>query len=154
MSFKLARKIAPSFFKTISERLKQGEVIEIDCQPHSASKRCERQITAIRRIFLMAGKALCSFGLNFADWKENEAGKYLYDWLDSRGAGGCCNAPFRIFPRAVFAFSPRLPFGQFTYPLSRYSGFYEKKNLNFCREKVGGGGGGCNNSPILRGKGW
>ena len=27
---------------------------------------------------------------------------------------------FRVFPRAVFAFSLRLPIGQFTYPLSRY----------------------------------
>ena len=29
-------------------------------------------------------------------------------------------SPFRIFPRAVFAFSLRLPFGQFTHPFSRY----------------------------------
>ena len=34
--------------------------------------------------------------------------------------------PFRIFPRAVFAFLLRLPYGPFTHPLSRYPCIYEK----------------------------
>ena len=74
---------------------------------------------------------------------------------------------FRVFPRAVFAFSLRLPIGQFTYPLSRYHAGpspperseERRKNVartgldthvsikifkNFCHEKSwseGGGGG-------------
>ena len=57
--------------------------------------------------------------------------------------------PFRIFPHAVFAFLLGLPFGQFSYLLSRYPCIYEKKNQNilpwkklcfFFRGEGGGGG--------------
>ena len=60
--------------------------------------------------------------------------------------GGCCNPPFRIFPRTIFAFLLRLPYGQFTYPLSRYPCIYEKIFQKFLPwEKLGVGG--CNNPP-------
>ena len=57
------------------------------------------------------------------------------------GGGGCCNPPFRIFPRTIFAFMLRLPYGQFTHPLSRYPCIYEKKFQKFLPWKKLGGGG-------------
>ena len=42
-----------------------------------------------------------------------------------KGGEGCCSPPFRIFPRAVFAFLLRLPYGPITHPLSRYPCIYE-----------------------------
>ena len=46
-----------------------------------------------------------------------------------------------IFPRTIFAFLLRLPYGQFTHPLSRYPCIYEKIFQKFlpCK-KLGGGG--------------
>ena len=65
--------------------------------------------------------------------------------LSQEEGGGLLQSPFRIFPRTIFAFLLRLPYGQFTHPLSRYPCIYEKKFQTFCREKscgVGGWGGG------------
>ena len=58
-------------------------------------------------------------------------------------SGGCCKAPppFRIFPRAVFAFLLGLPFGQYIHPLSRCPCIYEKKLKKNCRVKSWGEGG-------------
>ena len=53
-----------------------------------------------------------------------------------------------IFPRTIFAFLLKLPYGQFTHPLSRYPCIYEKNFQKFLRwKKFGGGGGGCNSPP-------
>ena len=71
--------------------------------------------------------------------------------------GGCCNPPFPIFPRTIFAFLLRLPYGQFTHPLSRHPCIYEKKfSKIFAVEKVGGGEVATTPPPLLsmRGKGW
>ena len=47
--------------------------------------------------------------------------------------------PFRIFPRAVFAFLLGLSFGQFAQPLSKYLCINEKKKFkNFAVKKAGG----------------
>ena len=71
--------------------------------------------------------------------------------------GGLLQPPqFRIFPRIIFAFLQRLPYGQFTHPLSRYPCIYEKFFQNiFAVKKVRGWGEGgvCNNPLVLRGKG-
>ena len=56
--------------------------------------------------------------------------EWLYP-LSQEGGGLLQPPPLRIFPRAVFAFSLRLPVGQFTYPLSKYPCFYEKKIQKF-----------------------
>ena len=62
--------------------------------------------------------------------------------------------PFGFSLVPVFAFLLRLPYGQFTHPLSRYPCIYEKffqkflpwKKLGDGGVEVGGGwGGGCNN---------
>ena len=55
--------------------------------------------------------------------------------------------PFQIFPRTIFAFLLRLPYGQFTHPLSRYPNIYEKNFKFFAVEKVGGWGEGVATSP-------
>ena len=70
--------------------------------------------------------------------------------------GGNNPRPFRIFPRAVFAFFLRFSYGPFTHPLSRYP-CMQKKFKNFAMKKVGvcvwggggggEGGGGYNNPP-------
>ena len=49
--------------------------------------------------------------------------------------------PFRIFPRTIFAFLLRLPYGQFTHPLSRYPCIYEKIFQKFLPWKKLRGGG-------------
>ena len=67
--------------------------------------------------------------------------------LSLRRGGGCCNPPFRIFPRAVFAFLLRLPYGPFTHPLSRYPCICEKNFQKFCHEKSWGVGGGVATTP-------
>ena len=60
-----------------------------------------------------------------------------------RGGGGYCSPPpFRIFPRTIFAFLLRLPYGQFTHPLSRYPYIYGKNFQKFLPWKNLGGGGG------------
>ena len=59
-----------------------------------------------------------------------------------------------IFPRTIFAFLLRLPYGQFTHPLSRYPCIYEKIFQKFLRCKKLGGGGLQQPPPVLRGKGW
>ena len=68
--------------------------------------------------------------------------------LSKEGGGGGA-VPFRIFPRAVFAFLLRLPYGPFTHPLSRYLCIYKKNFQKFLPWKnLGGEGGGvCNNPP-------
>ena len=48
---------------------------------------------------------------------------------------GLVATPFRIITRAVFAFSLRLPFGQFTYPDTH--GSMKKYFKNFCPEREG-----------------
>ena len=60
--------------------------------------------------------------------------------------GAATPPPFRIFPHTIFAFLLRLPNGQFTHPLSRYSCIYAKNFKNFCHEKSWGLRG-CNNFP-------
>ena len=73
--------------------------------------------------------------------------------------GGCCNPPFPIFPRTIFAFLLRLPYGQFTHPLSRHPCIYEKNFQKFLPWKKLGGGEVATTPPrytppLLRGKGW
>ena len=43
-----------------------------------------------------------------------------------RGGVVATHPPFRIFPRTIFVFLLRLPYGQFTYPLFRYPCICEK----------------------------
>ena len=73
--------------------------------------------------------------------------------LSLRREGGCCNSPFGF---SLVPFLLRLPYSQFTHPLSRYPCIYEKIFQKFLPwKKLGGrGGGGCDNLPVLRGKGW
>ena len=54
---------------------------------------------------------------------------------------------FNPLPRAVFAFLLRLPYGQFTHPLSRYPYIYEKNFQKFRHEKSWGVGGGTATPP-------
>ena len=61
--------------------------------------------------------------------------------LSLRRGGLLQPPPFRIFPRAVFAFSLRLPYGPFTHPFSRYPCINEKNFQQFFpRKKLGAGG--------------
>ena len=82
---------------------------------------------------------------------------YLASLTLSGGIGDCRNPPpplfgFSLVP--VFAFLLGFSFGQFAHPLSKYPCINERKSKNFAVKKVGGGGGGCNNPHLLRGKGW
>ena len=52
--------------------------------------------------------------------------KFIYLNTLSQEGGVVATPPFRIFPRAIFAFLLRLPYSQFTHPLSRYPYIYEK----------------------------
>ena len=55
------------------------------------------------------------------------------------GGGGLLQPPFQIFPRNIFAFLLRLPYGQFTHPMSRYPYIYEKNfSKLFAVKNVGG----------------
>ena len=55
--------------------------------------------------------------------------------LRRRGGGGVvATPPFGFSPRAIFVFLLRLPYGQFTHPLSRYPNFSKL----FAVKKVGG----------------
>ena len=51
---------------------------------------------------------------------------YINSLSGGGGGGGLLQPPFRIFPRTIFAFLLRLPYGQFTHPLSRYPCIYAK----------------------------
>ena len=62
---------------------------------------------------------------------RNAAGIYLN--TPSQG-----EVPFLDFSRAIYAFWLRGPFGQFTYPLSRYPWIYKKNSNNFAVKNVGG----------------
>ena len=94
-------------------------------------------------------------------WNKNKEFKVYSDSstftlsLIRDGVGGLQTTPLSEFPSCRFAFLLGLPFGQFTYPLSRYPCIYEKKFKTFCREK-GWVVGDCNNPPlpVLRGMGW
>ena len=81
--------------------------------------------------------------------------KTKYYWLfnpfpqEGDGGGGVL-LPFQIFPRDLFAFLLRLPFGQFTDSLSSYPCIYEINFQNYYLEKRWGeGGGGDGNSICL-----
>ena len=43
--------------------------------------------------------------------------------------------PFWIFPHIIFAFLLRLPYGQFTHPLSRYPCIYDKNFKKFFKNR-------------------
>ena len=73
--------------------------------------------------------------------------EFHFNPLSGRGGEGCCNPPFRIFPRAVFAFFLRLPFGQLTNPLSRCPSIYEKIFQKFFAVKQVGGRGVATSPP-------
>ena len=69
--------------------------------------------------------------------------------LSQEGGEGCCNPPppFRIFPRTIFAFLLRLPYGQLAHPLSRHPCIYEKNFQKFLPWKKLGGGGRVATEP-------
>ena len=60
--------------------------------------------------------------------------------------------PFQIFPRTIFAFLQRLPYSQFTHPLSRYPCIYEEIFQKFLPGKSWGVGerGGVATTPPER----
>ena len=74
--------------------------------------------------------------------------------LSQSGGGVVAPPPFRIFPRTIFAFLLRLPYGQFTYPLSRYPCICEKNFQKFLPwKKLGGGAAATNPPPSWEGRG-
>ena len=65
----------------------------------------------------------------------------------SQEGGVVATPPFWIFPRTIFAFLPRLLYGQFTHPLSRYPCIYKKNFQKFLPWKKLGGGGVATTPP-------
>ena len=72
--------------------------------------------------------------------------------LFQEGGGLLQSPPFRIFPRTIFVYLLRLPYVQFTQPLSRYPCIYEQIFKKFFTvKKVGVWGVATNTRPEKEG---
>ena len=108
----------------------------------------EREVDTLRYV-------LISFQTFFREvwYKCLERQRFCFNPLSLEG-GLLQPFPFRIFPRTIFAFLLRLPYGQFNHPLSRYPCIYEKMLQQFLPWKKLGGGGVGLHPPSWERKGW